>query len=108
MADKKKLAFEYNYIDTVEGEDRIVSIEAGTILSDAQLKVVQKAQPTWVIGEFDAMPEISNGEMVMGEKDALKKGPAKPPVETAVKLTADEKPAAPKDEDPKDPDKKKA
>jgi hypothetical protein len=88
MADAKemKMAFDYSYINDT---DRVVTFPAGTIVSGADLKRVQSAQPSWLIGVKDDMPEFDDkGDIKMG----------------AIRLTADEKPAKPQDEDPKDPD----
>jgi hypothetical protein len=82
----KKMAFDYKYIVN----DRIVTIPAGTILKGEQLSMVTMSRPDWLIDPNADLPEITDEGVIMD-----------------LRLTADEKPAKPKDEDPKDPDKQK-
>lgn len=83
---KKKLAKTYKYI---EGNN-IITIEAGSVISGPNLERVLKAQPDWLV---DADAEIEEPTDEGRLKD--------------LRLTEAEKPAKPKDEDPKDPDKPK-
>ena len=82
----KKMAFDYKYIVN----DRIITIPAGTILKGEQLSMVMMNRPDWLIDSNAALPEITDEGVIMD-----------------LRLTVDEKPAKPKDEDPKDPDKQK-
>jgi len=83
----KKMAFDYNYVNMA---DRIVTIPAGTILKGEQLALVMMKRPDWLIDSNADLPEITDEGVIMD-----------------LRLTADEKPSKPKDEDPKDPDKQK-
>jgi len=82
----RKMAFDYKHIVN----DRIVTIPAGTILKGEQLSMVMLSRPDWLIDSNADLPEITDEGVIMD-----------------LRLTVDEKPAKPKDEDPKDPDKQK-
>lgn len=86
----RKMAFDYKYIASVGGAERIVTIPAGTILKGEQLSMVMMNRPDWLIDSNADLPEITDEGVIMD-----------------LRLTVDEKPAKPKDEDPKDPDKQK-
>ena len=86
----RKMAFDYKYIASVGGAERIVTIPAGTILKGEQLSMVMLNRPDWLIDSNADLPEITDEGVIMD-----------------LRLTVDEKPAKPKDEDPKDPDKQK-
>ena len=86
----RKMAFDYKYIASVGGAERIVTIPAGTILKGEQLSMVMLSRPDWLIDSNADLPEITDEGVIMD-----------------LRLTVDEKPAKPKDEDPKDPDKQK-
>ena len=83
----KKMAFDYKYINDA---NRIITIPAGTILKGEPLARVMMSRSDWLIDSNADLPEITDEGVIMD-----------------LRLTVDEKPAKPKDEDPKDPDKQK-
>jgi len=89
-AKSMKMAFDYSYIGNFSGAERIVTIPAGEILTGEKLAKVMISRPDWLINVQDDMPEVTDEGVILD-----------------LRLTADEKPSKPKDEDPDDPDKKK-
>jgi hypothetical protein len=85
-AKKKKLAKEYSYLVG----SKSVTIASGTVIEGEILARLVASHPDWLVPvDEEIEPETDEGRL----KD--------------LRLTETEKPAKPKDEDPKDPDKAK-